>query len=363
MKNKSFFIFIVILCTTLKVGVLLGAQDVSALIQKALPAVVVVYGQNDTAGSYGSGFFVTTNGDVVTNYHVIEGMNLFFVKSDKGNIYPAQVRAYDKERDIALLATRVPSSEYKVLPLASKIPAIGTAAYAIGAPEGLEKSVSDGLVSQIRKIRDTRYLQVSCPISHGSSGGPILNSNGEVIGVATLFLTIGQNLNFAVPAPTVKTFVEYGKNLDPIDMSIASKPEGATPPSQTITPPASSQKQTPKERYVLLSTMSDFQTYLDTYSIKQDGDIFTFWIINRLNEEASKAYLKKLKTNKKIKNIIINAEYNINMRTKKIKYLQSTSQGGSGEIFYKEQGNTPWESIIPNSPGAKAYDYFLETRN
>jgi hypothetical protein len=334
----------------------LAAQDVSAVIQEALPGVVVVYAQNEAGGyGQGSGFFVTNNGDVATNHHVVEGRTAFAIKTNKGNIYPALVRAYDKERDIAILATNTPPSEYKVLSLTSQIAAIGTSVYAIGAPKGLEKSVSDGLVSQIRKLGDSRYLQVSCPISPGSSGGPILNINGEVVGMTTLFLAEGQNLNFAVPSPTLKTFIEYGKNLDPIAM--VPKVIEQTPSPD---PPKRPERETPKERYVYLSTQDGFESYLDTYSLQQNGHIVRLWVVHKLNSEAARRFAKTANIRGSYKNITVLAEHEINFYTREMRYLQGTARSESGEILNKETSAGPWERLVPNAPGSKAYDYLLE---
>jgi len=92
----------------------------------------------------------------------------------------------------------------KALPLSSESVAPGEQVFAIGNPEGLERTISQGIISGLRKHDDRDLLQITTPISHGSSGGPILNGKGEVVGVAVGMFENGQNLNFAVPVSFVK---------------------------------------------------------------------------------------------------------------------------------------------------------------
>ena len=329
-----------------------AAQDISALVQRTLPGVAVVLAGNaDAVKSLGSGFFVTAKGDVITNYHVIAGMSVFNVKTERGNIYPAQIRAYDKERDMAILATTVPASEYRVLSLAPQNPSIGVAVYAIGAPQGLEKSVSDGLVSQLRKIGDTQYIQISCPISPGSSGGPVLNNKGEVIGMATSSLTTGQNLNFAVPSTVLKPFIEYGKNVAPLQADESRS--AARPPAEKP------QARPSKERYVYLGGNDFSKWYMDTVSVKLDNDQARFWLIYKFDAETSLRISKQYAA-KSDKNITTEAEMELNLRTKETRVLQSLMRGNNGEIIYKETQTSDWGFFYTNTPGAASYNYILE---
>lgn len=333
-----------------------AAQDVSTVVQKTLPGVVVVYAQNsEQDASLGSGFFVTKNGDVITNFHLLRGMQTFTVKTNDGQVYPAQIRAFDQVRDIALLATKVPTSKYTVIPFASQIPPIGTAVFALGSPKGLEKSVSDGLVSQTRKLGDTQYLQVSCPISPGSSGGPILNNKGEAVGMATLYLPEGQNLNFAVPAPTLKNFVEYAKNLDPISFS-PLQGRAPEPPKFPDPTPAPSR---PEERYVYVSDVERMQNYIDTYSLKQDGYYVRFWIITKLDNAISKKLAKAFNI-KKGSPATLNGEFEIDFYNKRMRSLRGELRGQKGEILNKGPVTPSWETINPGTPAAAWHDYIFK---
>src|SRR5207237_789604 len=94
--------------------------------------------------------------------------------------------------------------------------AIGDKVVAIGNPRGLEGSVSEGIVSGVRGSADIKILQITAPISPGSSGGPLFTANGEVVGVTTAALRDSQSLNFAVPASLLATLREKGKEWEPV---------------------------------------------------------------------------------------------------------------------------------------------------
>src|SRR5262249_46006666 len=104
----------------------------------------------------------------------------------------------DERRDLALIQVRISNSEW--LKVSTKDPEVGSRAYVIGAPLGLEFSISDGLISQVQSVENGRVYQFSCPASPGNSGGPLVDESGNVLGVVSWQFKTGQNLNFAVPA-------------------------------------------------------------------------------------------------------------------------------------------------------------------
>ena len=170
-----------------------GAQ----IYSKAAPSVVLLVarsGDNQTIAQ-ASGF-LTAGGKIVTNAHVAN-VGRVFLELGAAKI-PLTVEAIDNENDLATLVAQVELS-IEPLPLAAKPPAPGESVYAIGNPRGLERSISAGVVSGIREMDSRQVLQVTSAISPGSSGGPVLNAKGEVVGVAVGSLKGGQNLNFAVP--------------------------------------------------------------------------------------------------------------------------------------------------------------------
>ncbi len=150
--------------------------------------------------SVGSGFVVEHN-LIVTNLHVWEGAKdgvAKFVGQDE-HYRITQVVGRDAAQDLVLLRIEAQSAPALALAKCNDV-AIGDRVYAIGNPEGLEGTFSDGIVSAIRQTPEEHFIQITAPISHGSSGGPVLNVRGEVVGVSTAMLKGGQNLNFAIPS-------------------------------------------------------------------------------------------------------------------------------------------------------------------
>ncbi|HZU82367.1 MAG TPA: trypsin-like peptidase domain-containing protein [Polyangiaceae bacterium] len=170
----------------------LTVADIAA---RALPAVVTIR----TAETLGTGFVVRSDGWIATNLHVIVGgPRVRVTLGDEREFDVVEVLAASPEHDLALL--RVEARGLHTVPLGdSDTMRPGDPVVAIGNPLGLEDTVSNGLVSARRRIDGLEVLQVSAPIAPGSSGGPLFNERGEVIGVATAVLQGGQNLNFGVP--------------------------------------------------------------------------------------------------------------------------------------------------------------------
>lgn len=175
-------------------------QTANEVAKKTLPSVVVLFNVNSKGKtvSLGSGFYVRNN-VIATNYHVVKGASRVYAKQiNQPRLYPIKkILAYDSIRDIALL--RISGVEGSPLWLGNSCKLeIGDAVYVVGNPKGLEGTFSQGIISSIRNLNGKRYLQITAAISEGSSGGPILNEEGEVVGIAVATLKEGQNLNFAV---------------------------------------------------------------------------------------------------------------------------------------------------------------------
>lgn len=151
--------------------------------------------QINTDSGLGTGFFIS-EGVIATNYHVIEGATELSVVHDENTYKVNQILGYDKNLDIAILSV---SFKAKPLTLSRFAPKTGNTVYAIGSSQGLEGTLSNGLVTaSSRIIEDVDYIQTNAAISSGNSGGPLLNSYGEVVGINTMQLVDGQNLNFAI---------------------------------------------------------------------------------------------------------------------------------------------------------------------
>ena len=148
---------------------------------------------------YGSGFIIDDE-LIVTNVHVIEGCNsAYILKNGEEKKYTVSgYVAIDKTNDLVILKVSGLSGT-KVTLGNDSLPNIGEKIYAVGNPKGLNGTFSEGIISGIRKMIADEVLQITAPISPGSSGGPVLNSNAQVVGIAFASFTEGQNLNFAIP--------------------------------------------------------------------------------------------------------------------------------------------------------------------
>ena len=176
------------------------------LVRRIKPSAVAIetFDAHSAKLSRGSGFFIDVD-RVVTNRHVIEGAFRAEVHSSAGSIYLVKgVLAVDAEGDIAVLKVEAPANQVRPLALDRTSPQEGESVVVIGNPFGLEGSVTNGIVSAVRDIPTFgRIIQITAPISPGSSGSPVVNMQGQVIGVATLQITGGQSVNFAIPSERI----------------------------------------------------------------------------------------------------------------------------------------------------------------
>jgi len=215
-------------------------KDIPAIAKDANGAIVSIV-MSDKGGkpvTQGSGFFVSKEGLVVTNYHVIsEGISAIVKLPDGGFYVVDGVLASDKARDIAVIKAH--GQNFRTLALGnSDRVQIGEEVVAIGNPLSLESTVSNGIVSGIRAVQELggKFLQVTAPISPGSSGGPLFNMAGEVIGITTLNLRGGENLNFAIPVNDAKMLLKNQStalhnlpNESPTKTPVAKKRDPNTP--------------------------------------------------------------------------------------------------------------------------------------
>lgn len=185
----------------------LAAQDfLPELVKRIKPSAVAIetFDSKDNTVSRGSGFFIAPD-RVITNRHVIEHSSRVEIHLLDGKKFPVRgVLAVDGEGDLALLQVDVPKALAIPLPIVRAVPQEGESIVVIGNPYGLEGSVSNGIVSAVREISGYgKIIQITASISPGSSGSPVVNMAGQVIGIATLQAAEGQNLNFAVPAERI----------------------------------------------------------------------------------------------------------------------------------------------------------------
>lgn len=184
-----------------------NSQDLlPELVKRIKPSSVAIetFDSKGNTLSRGSGFFIAAD-RVITNRHVIEKSSRVEVHLIDGKKFTVRgVLAVDGEGDLAMLQVEVPLALAIPLPIVRSVPQEGESIVVVGNPFGLEGSVSNGIVSAVREISGYgKIIQITAPISPGSSGSPVVNMYGQVIGVATLQAAEGQSLNFAVPSERI----------------------------------------------------------------------------------------------------------------------------------------------------------------
>lgn len=197
--------------TLLLLSCLLGhtliAQDAKLVYNKTVNSTVTI----ETDKGMGSGFFVGQN-IIATNFHVLEGTTTAYCYTNNSNTrYNIEgFVAVDTSADLILL--KVIGLNRTPLKLAQKPVVTGQKIFVLGSPKGLPATISDGLVSGLRDFNGHKFIQITAPISRGSSGGPVLNAVGELIGVSVGQINDGQNLNFAIPKTYLQTLLNSKKS-------------------------------------------------------------------------------------------------------------------------------------------------------
>jgi serine protease Do len=193
-----------------------AARDVSSLVKQIGEAVVQVR----TPEGLGSGFFLNEEGYLITNFHVIEGETEISVEVyqqkdgqlDRETYKQVKIIAINKFHDLALLHIEDKNApKFKPVTLGSADALnVGDGVFAIGSPLGLERTVTQGILStKTRQMEGELYLQTSTQINPGNSGGPLFNLAGEVVGVTNMKITFGEGLGFAIPVELVKSFLDH----------------------------------------------------------------------------------------------------------------------------------------------------------
>lgn len=248
------------------------------LFNKVSPSIVVIEA-DDGNGEFGrllgtgSGVVIALSDPranlIVTNCHVTDmdldgivgitqgqrtGAGMVVGKDMSRDLCTIRATLYqgkDTSHPVKLAAVQVGSSQWLN---------VGDKVYAIGAPQGLELTLSDGLVSGFRNYKGTEVIQTTAPISHGSSGGGLFDAQGRLVGITTMYLDDGQNLNFAVPAELIAHVLDFGRsNMRPV----ARAPD-----------PLSSRT----DRWLEVGGSNSFIAYVDTQTLLRHGSDVTVWV-------------------------------------------------------------------------------------
>jgi serine protease Do len=206
----------------------LSAADIFKMNQGSIVVVRGASGASTSLGmSQGSGVVIADE-EVVTNCHVARAATDLTVRIGNQSL-PARVRYRDQGHDLCQLTVRgLKAPAVALAPVASL--AVGSKVYAIGAPQGLELSLSDGVVSSLRAFGGSSLIQTTAAISPGSSGGGLFDSKGQLVGITTFQSRTGQNLNFAVPSDWISTLQLRDGNSDTLlPDSTSLSPRSAIP--------------------------------------------------------------------------------------------------------------------------------------
>lgn len=183
----------------------LSAQDIFQTANSSM-ALIETFDDEGHGLEQGSGFVVSNDGTILTNYHVIRGASRATAKFGDGTEGEvAGVVAFDQNHDVAALKLESPPKAFLHIGDSDGLK-VGQKVIAIGSPLGFQNTVSEGIVSGLRN----GIIQMSNPISPGSSGGAVFDRYGNVVGISVATVTSGQNLNFAVPINWAKSYLNSG---------------------------------------------------------------------------------------------------------------------------------------------------------
>jgi S1-C subfamily serine protease len=193
------------------------------LYKSVLPSIMTVLVDKSSGPTEGTAFLISKEGLALTAWHLVKDGRRAVAKFSDGEEFEVSgLVDKDERRDLALIRVKVFGRPPLVLE--GTEPAVGSKAYIVGAPKGLEFSISDGLISQIHTMDGVKQFQFTCPASPGNSGGPLINEKAQVIGVVAWQLRDGQNLNFAVP-------LSYALGLD---TSLPTQPFDSVKPADSF---------------------------------------------------------------------------------------------------------------------------------
>lgn len=307
--------------------------DYSELVKKVLPAVVKI----KTESGSGSGFFVSDKGEILTNYHVIENARKVSVILNSGEVYSAWIQDVDGERDMALLTVNMKSPHF--LNISSKLPRQGETIMVAGNPQGLDFTVSNGIISAFRG--NNTWVQFTAPVSPGSSGGALVNINGEVVGMPTFGYVNGQNLNFAIASTVLREFIGTARR----EVSASSVPPNFV----------RSNIGEQVDGYVYLGRDTDGnEHYVDSKSTSISDNVINFWERCYVSDEYKRNKIASSR-NAEIKDIFEKLSFCENhmeidlwrnvYRIVGYIYYSSTSEGLYNYAF----PYVDWSNILPNS--------------
>lgn len=209
------------------------AANPQTIYRKVLPSVMTLEVENQAGERFVGSAVLTLNDDTaITAWHVVsDARSVWAIFEDGTRVKVSGWLDCDPERDLALIKLGKSMPGRRAV-LSREIEPVASRAYVIGAPKGYGFSITDGLVSQIRQVGGVDQYQISCPVSAGNSGGPVLNEKGLVIGIVLWTKSDAQNVSFAV------TSREVGRLK--VDQDVSTWPQAARPPHSVGSSPTNS---------------------------------------------------------------------------------------------------------------------------
>lgn len=225
MRLKATWLAVLVAALLLSAEPVRADERIAKIAKDYLGAVatLIALDNNKQPLALGTGFFLDTAGSLVTAAHVVEGAAEVLVRWKGKNETVSQVLRFDPKFDLILLKTSFSNTPAVVL-ADSELVTVGEEVVVLSNPQGLEGTVSQGILSGVGSLDSVKYLQITAAVSPGSSGGPVFNLSGRVIGVANATLASGQNLNFALPSNLIKSLPSSSHALKQVAVN-RQKPE------------------------------------------------------------------------------------------------------------------------------------------
>jgi len=285
----------------------IAQETISAVVKKVIPSVVMVmaFDQEGNLKRQGTGFFISSS-EIITCFHVVEDVFLITIKTSKGDIlFVKEILSVDLKSDLAMLSVETKGKKFPFLELAPQESLeIGQTVIVVGNPLGLESTVSTGIISALREVPEFgRLIQITAPVSLGSSGSPVVDLKGNLIGVAAATLLWGQNLNFAMPVERIAALKEVEKpKLEELEEIIAKIKEKLRKTSEEAGETLRKEK---KEQQEDIQVEAKAQDYGEDINYKMDDYYNIVW--QRVKEKWTlpKIFLNKEEVNNLVSILVI----------------------------------------------------------
>lgn len=344
-----------LVCFVLSACLFLVAQTPNDLYKKYAPAVVLIQTLDDAGKvkATGTGFIVSPDGKILTNFHVIAHTKTATVRLANEDAYDeVEVLDIDKRKDIALIKIKAVELPTVVIGKSSPVQ-VGDSAFSLSNPLGiLQNTLSSGIVSGIRLMDGFRYFQISTPISHGSSGGPLFNTEGQVIGITTAMISEGQNLNFAVPIDYAKGMLAAPGEPKALSSIYEPEPEPTATETEKSDQPAVAKTSSPTDDLRKQGPYNYLQTKFGVWTLGdakrelgapvretslKDSDVYAFPDPTNLFREVSLFFSRK----SGLLTIVSFAPWNLSWRQCKetlgTKYWREKKSDGNTSYMYKDR--------------------------